>query len=187
MEILKKYFNLCLKIHKSKDKSEIGQMNKYIDFVIKCLEPDTIKLLIEEILESYEKDGFSTSQSINKLFQHRLKWIEVELNSESSKISSWEMPNASVPGHPTFEEFLKSTEHELIYQNFNGIAEARKFCATYGGNKQDYSTDMIADGKAKKAFVKITKTADCFTRDNTSLENEEQDIREKIKLYEIAF
>ena len=180
-----KYYNLCVKIHTGSNNLPIGMMKNYINFVIKSLEPDTLKLLINEILEAYNQEHFSTSQSINILFQHRLEWIRTELSSCTTN-TDWSMPKASLPEHPSVEAFLKSSDETFEYKGFSTIAAARKFAETYQKEKDAYSVKMEANGKGNKSYVLITKTRDCLPNRKAILEEEEQAIQKKIKQYEIV-
>jgi hypothetical protein len=91
------------------------------------------------------------------------------------------MPNASVPNHQSFEDFLKSDQKQMVYR-FNSIKEAREFADTFNGIKDEYSTQMETGGIGTDCYVTIEKTEDYFNNLEINYSKYKDELQ-KIKSY----
>ena len=132
-------------------------MDGFKDAIIKTLKPASY----EELFESFVKHihGYSSIKQIIGLFKYRANWLKEKL--KKAPAFSWSVPDANIPEHKEYEEFLKSERQEMTCK-FRSMNDARNFLGAYNGNKSGYSTEMTIGGSGKKSFVKVTKTKKGF-------------------------
>ena len=70
-------------------------------------------------------------------------------------------PSATMPDHPAVERFLRGSQKEMIYKNFDGIRHARNWASKHSHNSGCYM-EISTGGVGSKAFAKITKTEGGF-------------------------
>lgn len=132
-------------------------MDGFKDAIIKTLKPESYEKLFASFVEHIH--GYSSIKQIIGLFKYRANWLEDKL--KKAPAFSWSVPDANIPEHKEYEEFLKSERQEMTCK-FSSMYNARDFVAAYNGNKIGYSTEMTIGGSGKKSFVKVTKTKKGF-------------------------
>ena len=129
-------------------------MLKFLEMVAITLDRSLYNELIENI--SMRVKNYRTNNYILDLIKNHLKWLEEKYRT--LMIFSWCMSNASIPEHPSVQNFLKSDQQKMTYFNFKSVVDARRFAKKYGGIKNGYSAQMSGGGRGKGSFVIISKT-----------------------------
>lgn len=145
------------------------QITKFKNLILKSLDKSELYTLLDEIAKENRPNfsKFNNSKPILDLFIHHLKYLDEKIKSH---VFNWCMENASIPKHKEVEDFLKSSNIEMVYQGagetggcFVSKSAAECFASTYRRDGSDYCVKIAAFKKPnQKAFVKIVKTKSHF-------------------------
>jgi hypothetical protein len=154
-------------------------MNKLKDFLVASLKPDSLKELLDDILNDYME--LKSPIIAFELIEHRIKWIEDYLNNVPK--FSWKMPNPVFVGNQNksliidvVSEFLRSDQEKKTYVCGVSLDFARKL--VYGFywapktrtgettlyEQKGYSVNMEANGVGRTSFIVMTKTKAYFDK-----------------------
>jgi len=118
-------------------------------------------------------------KKFKEVFEHHLS--NLKSNIPDHEEFSWQMPLASVPGHPRVENFLRGNEQTMIYDGvFSSINHARNFAYKYSqyySGPKLYSVVIEADGRGGDAFVRLAKTRDYYQNQLKELAKYKDDIK----------
>lgn len=126
--------------------------------IIKHLKPNYIRDYLEKFF-TYNKN-YKPNKPLLELFKYQIDWLNNEIK-KPIPVFSWSMPDAVIPEHKEFEEFLKSDRTDLVLR-FDTKLEAIKFAIKNRGHRTNYSAKLIAEGKDGDASVKVKKTRDWY-------------------------
>ena len=132
---------------------------------------DSPSVLVKLISDTKETHQHST------MYQHlllrRFSFLK-ECISKGKPQIVWEQPNAELPQHPQVQQFLRSSKQTFVYQNFNGIRDARNWASKhfdgyYGSfdqqKKKGYCCSAVPSGAGKKASVTLSKKPQEFLKE----------------------
>ena len=155
-------------------------MSQVKDFIVKTLQPECLKQLLNELTINYRR--LKSSKLLIELSEYRLKWIDDFIKNEPK--FSWHMMNpkftqcqAYYPDLSTVVSFLQSDQIQMNYHCGNSILFARRFVNQYSDVRDGYSCTMIPRGSGANAFIEITKNRGLY-ENQLRIYNEKKDVYE---------
>ncbi|ETI35836.1 hypothetical protein F443_17901 [Phytophthora nicotianae P1569] len=125
------------------------------------LEPSQLRLVVEAISEHV--GGIDSSDEkfevLTSIAAVRMTWLKSQVQGQTVKPFSWEMPNAVFPDNARIQAFLRGHEMSMTTTGvrvFSGLPAARKYANS--AQQTNCSFKMEPGGRGKDAYVTITKT-----------------------------
>ena len=141
------------------EKSEIGGLAKVTELVTSKKEDN--QLLIQHLVAHLTKEHKNNiPECLKDLSIVRMKHLETFLENGEPKLR-WNQPQASSPGHPAVELFLRGPRKLLKYSNFQDINDAQKW-AEEQAQRVGCFVKISTSGSGKTSFALLEKTVDGF-------------------------
>ena len=126
----------------------VGEPN---DVVVKIVESADIRQLSDSLPRVRE--------SLIRLLELRVSAVTEVLDKEAA--TTWQIPNVSLPEHPVVEEFLRSSDQQMTYANFNCTEKAQQFAIFLSSFRAENGVSLHIQTKGEKytTICEIVKVA----------------------------
>ena len=118
-------------------------------------------LIAAEDLWNFAQVSSENKKVVGSLVDKRIQWLV----SIPKPIATWQVPNASVIGHPIVENFMRSNERCMTYRNFNNIGHARNWRRKHSHELCHYA-ELDVGGAGGGAYCVIQKKHQRYVGDD---------------------
>lgn len=110
------------------------------------------RLINTEAFWKFAEESAENKNIGASLIDNRIQWLV----AVPKPVPTWAVPGASVYGHPTVENFMRSNERSMTYSNFNNIKHARNWTRKHYHEICNYA-ELEVGGAGPRAYCEIVK------------------------------